>query len=284
MQLNSGLCISNEVLSAKHAMKKSKLLLFLFLTPLVLTAQIDTLRLNQAFIRKGWGDTKTLLTSPAHWDGRDWATFGVVSASVAALFLVDDPVNEAFQNWNEHAGRSGERISANFLEPWGAEYSLAVMGGLMGYGLLAKDGKSQSTALLAGESFVLAALFLQIPKRLIGRARPNATDDPFQFNGPFQGSALPSGHTTAVFAVASVIANQYSNKPAIPILSYTIASAAGLSRIYDNRHWLSDVVGGAALGIAVGNLVSGKHNETKRIAVVPFSSGRIQGLRLAYTL
>jgi membrane-associated phospholipid phosphatase len=265
-------------------MKKSKLLLLLLLGPLVLTAQVDTLRLNRAFIKKGWDDTKTLVTAPAHWDGRDWATFGVVSASVAALFLVDEPVNEAFQNWHEHAGASGERISANFLEPWGAEYSLAVMGGLMGYGLLAKNGKSQSTALLAGESFVLSALFLQIPKRLIGRSRPNSGDDPFQFNGPFKGSALPSGHTTAVFAVASVIANQYSDTPAVPIISYTIATAAGLSRIYDNRHWLSDVVGGATLGIAIGNLVSGKRNDTKRVVIVPFSSGQFQGLRLAYTL
>ena len=265
-------------------MKKCKMLLLLFLAPLVLSAQIDTLQLNRAFIKKGWDDTKTLFTAPAHWDGRDWATFGVVTASVAALFLVDEPVQEAFQDWNENAGTSGERISANFLEPWGAEYSLAVMGGLMGYGLLANNRKSQSTALLAGESFVLASLVLQIPKRLIGRARPNAADDPFQLNGPFQGSALPSGHTTAVFAVASVIANQYSHTPTVPIIAYSIATAAGLSRIYDNRHWLSDIVGGAALGIAVGNLVSSKHNNARRIVIVPFSSGKMQGLRLAYTL
>ncbi len=265
-------------------MKKSKLLLFLFLAPLVLAAQIDSLQLNRAFIKKGWDDTKTLFTAPAHWDGRDWATFGVVSASVASLFLVDEPVQKAFQNWNEHAGRSGERISANFLEPWGKKYSLAIVGGLMGYGLLTKNGKSQSTALLAGESFVLAALLLQIPKQLIGRSRPNSGEDPFQFNGPFKGSGLPSGHTTAVFAVASVFANQYSDSPTVPIISYSIATVVGLSRIYDNQHWLSDVVGGAALGIAVGNLVSGKHNKTKRVAILPFSSGRIQGLRLAYTL
>lgn len=265
-------------------MKKSKLLLLLFLAPLVLTAQVDSLQLDRAFIKKGWNDTKTLFTAPAHWDGHDWATFGAVSASVAALLLVDDPVQQAFQNWNEHAGRSGERISANFLEPWGAEYPLAMMGGLMGYGLLTKNRKSQSTALLAGESFVLASLFLQIPKRLIGRSRPSSGDDPFQFNGPFKGSALPSGHTTAVFAVASVIANQYSDTPVVPIISYSIATAAGLSRIYDNRHWLSDIAGGAALGIAVGNFVSGKHNKTKRVAVLPFSTGHIQGLRLAYIL
>ncbi|MGQ7871081.1 phosphatase PAP2 family protein [Sunxiuqinia sp. sy24] len=265
-------------------MLKKNLLILLLLAPVVLSAQIDTLRLNRQFIQKGWRDAKNLVTAPARWDSRDWATAGVLSASIAAITLIDEPVRDAFQDWHEQAGRSGERITANFLEPLGEEYALAVIGGFMGYGLLANNSKSQSTALLAGESFVLASLLAQISKRLIGRARPHSGADPFQFNGPFQGTGFPSGHTTAAFAVASVIANQYADTPAVPIISYSIATAAGLSRIYDNRHWLSDVAGGAVLGILVGNLVSEKHNKSSRVALTPFRSGSIQGLKLAYTL
>ena len=267
-------------------MKKSKLLLFLIFLPFVLVAQIDTLELNKAFSRKCWSDTKAVFTAPAHWDGRDWTTFGAVTASTAALFLVDDPVAEAFETFHLHEGDGGERFSSHFLEPWGAKYSLAIMGGFIGYGLLSKDLKSQSTGLLALESFALASLFVQIPKRLIGRNRPDMGPNvsPYEIGGPFSGTSLPSGHTTAVFAVASVIANQYADTKLVPVISYAIATAAGLSRIYDGRHWLSDVVAGAAMGIAVGNLVSHKKNKSKRVVVVPFTSGEIKGIRLALSL
>ncbi|WP_430973858.1 phosphatase PAP2 family protein [Sunxiuqinia rutila] len=265
-------------------MLKKNLLIVLIALPVVLSAQIDTLKLNRQFIQKGWRDTKKLVTAPARWDSRDWTTAGVLTASLAALTLVDQPVQDAFQDWHTQAGKSGERITANFLEPLGEEYALAVIGGFMAHGLLAGNSKSQSTALLAGESFLLASLFVQIPKRLIGRARPDTGADPFEFNGPLEGTGFPSGHTTAAFAVASVIANQYADTPAIPIISYSIATAAGLSRIYDNRHWLSDVAGGVVLGILVGNLVSEKYNKNTRVALVPFRSGSIQGVKLAYTL
>lgn len=267
-------------------LNKNTLLLLLTFFPLVLSAQIDSLKLNNYFIRKSWNDTKAVFTAPARWNGKDWATFGAVTATTAALFLVDKPVIEGFQNFNRHNGESGENFSANFLEPWGAEYSVAVIGGLIGYGMLANDGKSQSTGLLALESFVLASMVIQIPKRLIGRARPDSGDDvsPVRFEGPFHGTALPSGHTTAVFAVASVIANQYSDTPIVPVISYSVATLAGLSRIYDGRHWLSDVVAGAAVGIAVGNLVSPKKDREKKIVVVPFTSGEIKGIKVALKL
>ncbi len=268
-------------------MKKNKfLLLFALFLPSVLTAQVDTLQLNRTFAKKCWSDTKKLVTTPVRWDSRDWGTFGVVTASTAALMLVDEPVHDAFLSWNEQWGDGGEQFTSNFLEPWGAKYSLAVVGGLMGYGLLAGDLKSQSTALMAGESFVLASLLVRIPKMVLGRARPDSGEDvsPFRFDGPFEGTSMPSGHTTAVFAVASVIANQYADRPVVPILSYGIATAAGISRLYDGRHWLSDVVAGAAMGIAVGNMVSGKQAKHKRLAVLPWATGKRVGVSLAYNL
>ena len=267
-------------------MKFGKLLILLFLLPTSLMAQIDTLGINKIFVKKCWTDTKYVFTAPAHWNGRDWGTFGAVTASTAALFLVDDPIENGFQNFHEWGGQTGRNISAHFLEPWGGDYSLAVIGGFLGYGLLAKNQKSQSTGLLAMESFVLASAFVQIPKRLIGRERPDSSPDvtPYDFRGPMQGKSMPSGHTTAVFAVASVIANQYANTRLVPILSYTVATAVGLSRVYDHRHWLSDTVAGAAIGIAVGNLVCHRKNKNSQVVVVPISSNGVRGVKLALTL
>jgi len=44
----------------------------------------------------------------------------------------------------------------------------------------------------------------------------------------------------------------YKDEPWVGILSYSIATGVGLSRIYDNKHWSSDVMIGAALGFAIG--------------------------------
>jgi membrane-associated phospholipid phosphatase len=67
------------------------------------------------------------------------------------------------------------------------------------------------------------------------------------------------------------------------LLSYGLASIAGLSRIYDDKHWASDVLLGAALGTVVGKTIV-KLNEQRRagsrVSVVPLLGEGIQGAAL----
>jgi membrane-associated phospholipid phosphatase len=69
----------------------------------------------------------------------------------------------------------------------------------------------------------------------------------------------------------------------VSILAYGIAGAAGLARIYEDKHWTSDVFLGAALGTAVGKAVV-KLNEQRRagsrVSVVPLLGEGIQGAAL----
>ena len=245
-------------------------------------AQVDTVRLNKYYLKKYWNDTKTIVRSPVRWDKTDWQKFGLVAATTGALLLADKPV----RNWAQER-RSGflDNTTKYGLEPFDIEYTLAVCGALYGYGLLAKNRKLESTALLAAESYVLASVFVRIPKTLLGRQRPNDNPDvtPFNFKGPFNGDGFPSGHTIAVFSVASVIANQYQETVWIPALSYSIATLIGLSRIYDNRHWTSDVFAGAVMGIAIGNMVCPR-NKDSRISIIPVKMDSVYGVRLALTL
>lgn len=85
-------------------------------------------------------------------------------------------------------------------------------------------------------------------KWAIGRARPQQPpDDPFDFL-PFSGhDAFPSGHTTVAFAAATALDGETSAHW-IPWVGYPLAALVGWSRVHDERHWASDVVGGAALG------------------------------------
>jgi membrane-associated phospholipid phosphatase len=245
-------------------------------------AQIDTIGFNKYYIRKCFSDSKAIATAPFHWNQKDWAKFGIITSSVAVTMLADQSVADFSQ---ENRSRRLDRFSANFLEPFDAEYSFLTMGAFLTHGLLAKSKKSVSTGLLLFESYSLAMVFVRIPKNLLGRKRPDAwpPSTPTDWDGPFKGAAFPSGHTTAAFAVASVVANQYRNHKWVPVTAYTVASLAGLSRIYENRHWLSDVVAGAAIGTVIGNLVSHRTTNSK-LTVVPFGNGNFQGVKLAYNL
>jgi hypothetical protein len=70
-------------------------------------------------------------------------------------------------------------------------------------------------------------------------------------NRPDQTSlhSFPSGHTSMAFASAEFARMEYRNHPWVGILGYSMAATTGYLRMYNNRHWLGDVVAGAGVGI-----------------------------------
>jgi hypothetical protein len=77
--------------------------------------------------------------------------------------------------------------------------------------------------------------------------------------------SFPSGHAAITFATATVIERHLGWRKAI--LGYGIASYVAVSRLHDNRHWLSDVVFGAAVGTIAGRSVV--HHRADYWAVTP---------------
>lgn len=256
------------------------LFLILFMASKGVYAQIDTVRFNKQYIQKYWTDTKLIVRSPLRWKQNDWIKFGVFVSGTAGLTFTDQAVKDYFQS---HKNKTLSFVSDQILEGFEAKHSLMVISGILSYGLLTRNERAKSTSLLAVESFVLATLVTRATKTLAGRERPDNWEGfgPYAFHGPLNGMSFPSGHTTASFAVASVIATQYRDSKWIPVTVYSVATLAGLSRIYDNKHWLTDVVAGAAVGTAVGNLVSRRSSRSK-LSLVPFGTTDFQGIKLAY--
>jgi membrane-associated phospholipid phosphatase len=109
-----------------------------------------------------------------------------------------------------------------------------------------------------GEALFLADGSTLVLKQAVGRGRPatgdgNADFRPFQFKTDYD--SLPSMHTASSFAVAHVLASKTESVPA-KVLYYAAASFVGFSRLYQDKHWTSDLIIGAAIGELAGNSVT----------------------------
>ena len=91
--------------------------------------------------------------------------------------------------------------------------------------------------------------------------------------------AFPSGHASVTFASATVLQRHLGWKAALP--TYTVATYVAMSRLHENRHWLSDVVGGATLGLIVGRTVTRHGRANYTLAPMPVPGGI--GLMVAYS-
>jgi membrane-associated phospholipid phosphatase len=81
-------------------------------------------------------------------------------------------------------------------------------------------------------------------KAAITEARPDGTENTFS-----------SGHTATAFFGATVLAHEYRDShPELVIAGYTLAAATGALRIANNKHWVTDVLMGSAIGIASAEL------------------------------
>ena len=91
-----------------------------------------------------------------------------------------------------------------------------------------------------GLSNLLAGGIVYGTKIIAGRERPNQSDN----------LSFPSGHTETAFVAAEFLHQEYRNKSVwISIGGYSAATFVGIARVYKNRHWVSDVVAGAGIGI-----------------------------------
>ena len=101
----------------------------------------------------------------------------------------------------------------------------------------------------------LNAVFTEGLKLSFDRTRP--TGSPYSF---------PSGHTSASFASAGVLAGHFGWRVSLP--AFAIAGYVGFCRIRDDQHWLSDVAAGAAVGLLSGHTVTTGHR-ARTVRIVP---------------
>jgi membrane-associated phospholipid phosphatase len=138
----------------------------------------------------------------------------------------------------------------------------AVSFGTLATGLIKKDKKLQQNGYELLISNCSAILVSEIMKSAFQRQRPSEKypNEVFSVAGR-PGRSFPSGHTIGAFATATTISLQYK-KWYVTVPAFLWACSVGYSRMYLGRHYPSDVLAGAALGIGGGYL---SHWVTKKI-------------------
>ncbi|MEA1086342.1 phosphatase PAP2 family protein [Sphingomonas sp. CD22] len=116
-----------------------------------------------------------------------------------------------------------------------------------------------SMAAAGGATFVM--------KELIDERRPDGSDD----------RSFPSGHTSLSFAAAVSLEKRYGWRAGVPAL--VVTSFVGLARVQASKHYVHDVLAGAAIGSVSGWLLTSRHDETVRL--VPWGGRHGGGLGLA---
>jgi membrane-associated phospholipid phosphatase len=121
----------------------------------------------------------------------------------------------------------------------------------------------QDLGLHAGGAVVLSNIVTGGIKVIAGRARPYVDSSNARKFHPMRGlreqdyQSFPSGHSTAAFAFASVVSAETGHwwpdgRWPVGIATYGLATLTGMSRIYNYKHWASDVLVGAAIGTITG--------------------------------
>src|SRR6185436_13866001 len=85
---------------------------------------------------------------------------------------------------------------------------------------------------------LLSQLYVQTLKYTVRRERPDQSNN----------LSFPSGHSASAFATAGVLQRHYGWKVGVP--ATVVAAYVATARVHDNKHYLSDVIFGAAMGIA----------------------------------
>lgn len=141
------------------------------------------------------------------------------------------------------------------------QFPLHVAAGFAAYSIGRTSG-SPRLALFGGDlvrAQLLAQGTTQTIKHAVGRTRPDGSNS----------HSFPSGHTSTMFATATVVQRHFGWKAGIP--AYAAAAYVAAGRVQDQRHYLSDVAFGAALGIVAGRTVTVGTGKAK-FAVAPMAT------------
>ncbi len=218
---------------------------------------------NKYNIKQFGNEFGTVATQPTNWSTNELLTILGIAGLTYGTMYIDEHIKFELQNNQKYA----KSFPIKFGKFWGEAYAtLAIGGGLYGYGLLADNTKSKKIGYEVGQSAFFTGLITVAFKYAFGRERPRHNDNPFSFKPfSFRNSdymSINSGHTALAFSLSTVLAANTENTY-LKIISFIPAVLTAAARVYQNQHWTSDVLLGGIIGYSVGRLVTNLHSDVQ---------------------
>jgi len=200
------------------------------------------------------------------------STYVILAIGGAAAGLVhpaDDDINQELQESKglRNALKPGKYIGSTYVQT-----GVAIGTYLLGRYVFKPNDKKTNKLSHIGfdllQAQIVASAFTYGVKVAVQRNRPTG-----------ECCSFPSGHAAVTFATASVLERHFGYRGAWP--TWLIAGYVAASRLTDNRHFASDVIFGAALGVASGWTVVGRHGRNE-FAMVPIAMRRGGGFAFTW--
>ena len=157
-------------------------------------------------------------------------SYGVLAQFVPALDDFDLSIREGFSSFNQNKCKIDDYIQ--YL-PTFAFAGLGTLG-------VETDYKFVDRLCIGAAAYTLVGATVLTTKQLTGIERPDGSAN----------NSFPSGHTATTFMGAELVRIEYGDdSPWYSFGAYTIAVTVGVLRVYNNRHWFTDVFAGAGIGI-----------------------------------
>ena len=230
--------------------------------------------LEKQFFKNLLHDQEAIWTSPFHLHGRDARWLAPLGLAAAGLIATD-------QRTGDEIAESRKQLNASRIVSYaGSGYGVGgVALTFYLFGRAKHDDRARETGLLGAEALVDSAIVVTALKEITQRSRPLSGKNRGDFFDG--GSSFPSGHSIAAWSLATVIANEYHDRRLVQVAAYGIAGAVSAARFTGQKHYLSDILVGSAMGYGIGRYVYRAHH---RKHSVPGDGEESQGLSRAWPL
>ena len=191
-----------------------------------------------------------------------WGEILGVAATTGIALAFDQTIRDRIHDPHDALGRTLSDIGNGFGDGvivYSTLLGLSVGGKVLGKrGVYGVSSRALKSTLVGGA----AAIVL---KSMIGRERPaDSPESPYAFHPfNFNDHSFPSGHAAVAFALATSLAREIEGQWDDAAF-FTLATLTAYSRMHDDKHWASDVVFGAGVGILASRFV---HRREAKLAV-----------------
>lgn len=262
------LCISNKILLADnypthHKIKKN-----------------DYLLTQKNYYYSYTTKVANIITAPFEFNKKQWVLSATIFSSAVAAYLIETDINSWILKYQNSTSSTFGNIGYNLAHP---SFLVPISTITYSIGYFNKLARVERVGITMFESLFISGATIKGLKMITDRKRPSESKSNSDFDGPSfslseKSQSFPSGHSALAFATATSIAQEYKDNKAIVLTSYTIATSVGLSRLFDNAHWLSDVIIGSAIGHFIAKYTHKKYTTIdlkNKTTIIPLFSNKI---------